>query len=60
MIVLYIISGIIILGLVYINWFSRSANYDHRGQRLTKELIEKYREQDKLDKESCFDKINIQ
>jgi len=43
-----------IIFLLYINKDS-SINYDHKGQYLTKELIEEYKKQNILDNESCLD-----
>jgi hypothetical protein len=39
---------------MFIFYFDR-INYDEKGNRLTDDLINEYKEQDRLDKESCFD-----
>ena len=49
-IILHILSS----WLMFIFYFDR-INYDEKGNRLTDDLINEYKEQDRLDKESCFD-----
>jgi hypothetical protein len=46
--------------IVFLFYLDRdsSINFDHKGQYLTKELIDEYKEQNRLDNESCFDECN--
>ena len=55
-----IILHIVICWIIFLLYIDRdsSINYDHKGQFLTKELIDEYRKQNEMDNESCFDQCN--
>ena len=49
-----ILGSNFLLLMDYITRYS-SINYDHKGQKLTDELIQQYKELDSFEKESVFD-----